>query len=81
MPGAEESLTWKLIPIECGHVRLPRIRVTNRRKPMTSEVDGLSDAETVKIIDVRMRQQHRTDLSQQEQEQQDDLGTILVLPY
>lgn len=48
---------------------------------MTSEVDGLSDAETVKIIDVRMRQQHRTDLSQQEQEQQDDLGTILVLPY
>lgn len=80
MPGAEERLTWKLIPIECGHVRLPRIRVTNRRKLMTSEVEGLSDVETVKVIDVRMRQQHSTDLSQQPGGQ-DELGTILVLPY
>lgn len=80
MPGAEERLTWKLIPIECGHVRLPRIRVTNRRKLMTSEVEGLSDVETVKVIDVRMRQQHSADLSQQPGGQ-DELGTILVLPY
>lgn len=81
MPGAEERLTWKLIPIECGHVKLPRIRVTNRRKPMTSEVEGLLDVETVKVQDARVSQQHRSDFPQQPQGEQDGLGTILVLPY
>jgi hypothetical protein len=71
--------------MECGHVRIPRIKVTNRRKPPTSAFEALPDAETkgenVKIIDIRMGQQHSTDISQPKEEQSDGLGTILVLPY
>lgn len=75
LPGAEERLSWKLIPTECGHVKLPRIRVTNRRKPMSNEVAGSSgDAETVKIIDVRLSQHNSS-------EDKEGPGTILVLPY
>lgn len=33
LPGAEEVVTWKMIPLECGHVQLPRMRVVDRRKP------------------------------------------------
>lgn len=33
LAGAEECLVWMLIPIECGYVQLPRIRVVDRRKP------------------------------------------------
>ncbi|KAF9460741.1 Gryzun, putative trafficking through golgi-domain-containing protein [Collybia nuda] len=80
MPGAEERLTWNLIPIECGHLRIPHIKVTNRRKPLANEVENTSDTETVKIVDVRMAQRHDIGLSQRE-ENQDELGTILVLPY
>ncbi|KAF5393290.1 hypothetical protein D9757_000465 [Collybiopsis confluens] len=32
LAGAEERLTWMLIPIECGNVKLPTIRVFDRRK-------------------------------------------------
>lgn len=33
LAGAEERLVWMLIPIECGYVQIPRIRVVDRRKP------------------------------------------------
>ncbi|KAJ4483560.1 Gryzun, putative trafficking through golgi-domain-containing protein [Lentinula aciculospora] len=32
LAGTEERLVWMLIPIECGFVRLPKIRVVDRRK-------------------------------------------------
>jgi hypothetical protein len=32
LPGAEIQLAWSLVPIECGFVRIPKIRVTDKRK-------------------------------------------------
>ncbi|KAH9072843.1 Gryzun, putative trafficking through golgi-domain-containing protein [Lactarius deliciosus] len=32
LPGAEVQLAWSLVPIECGFVRVPKIRVTDKRK-------------------------------------------------
>jgi hypothetical protein len=63
LPGSEWESRWTLIPLECGHVRLPRIRVTDRRKPFVASSDpnnpSAHNPETdlpgdeVKIIDVR----------------------------
>ncbi|KAF8271123.1 Foie gras liver health family 1-domain-containing protein [Lactarius quietus] len=32
LPGAEVQLTWSLVPIECGFVRIPKLRVIDKRK-------------------------------------------------
>ena len=32
LPGATVELAWSLVPIECGFVRIPKIRVTDKRK-------------------------------------------------
>jgi len=53
LSGAEEKLTWNLIPVECGHVKVPRIRVIDKRKVTAdSEDDGVP----VKIVDTRIEQ-------------------------
>ena len=62
LPGTEERLTWNLIPIECGFVRIPRVKVVDRRRaiqvagshptPGGEGVQG-SEGEDVKIVDVR----------------------------
>ncbi|KAI0359646.1 hypothetical protein OH77DRAFT_1587090 [Trametes cingulata] len=31
LPGQEECVTWNLIPVECGLVRVPRVKVLDRR--------------------------------------------------
>ena len=31
LPGQEESVTWNLIPVECGLVKIPRVKVLDRR--------------------------------------------------
>ena len=31
LPGAEESITWNLIPVECGLVKVPGMKVLDRR--------------------------------------------------
>ncbi|KAI9511510.1 Gryzun, putative trafficking through golgi-domain-containing protein [Russula earlei] len=60
LPGAEARLVWTLIPIECGFVRVPRIRVTDKRKarltsppgaeqPPATEEEGVS----VRVFDLR----------------------------
>jgi trafficking protein particle complex subunit 11 len=63
LPGAEHELVWNLIPLECGYVRLPRIRVVDRRKPFVSAGDQSTPSghnpeadwpgEVVKVVDVR----------------------------
>ncbi|KAF9078111.1 Gryzun, putative trafficking through golgi-domain-containing protein [Rhodocollybia butyracea] len=32
LAGTEERLTWMLIPVECGYVQLPKVKVIDRRK-------------------------------------------------
>ncbi|KAF8070400.1 Foie gras liver health family 1-domain-containing protein [Lyophyllum atratum] len=58
MPGEEEKLTWKLIPIECGHIRIPRITVMDKRPTVNTGVEPSSEAgtkgELVEIVDVRL---------------------------
>lgn len=60
LPGGEHSMTWNLIPIDCGFVRLPRITVIDRRKtfvPAQQQVPPVPEAEmpgqVVKLVDVR----------------------------
>ncbi|RDX49266.1 hypothetical protein OH76DRAFT_1483227 [Lentinus brumalis] len=58
LPGAEESVTWNLIPIECGLAKVPRVKVLDRRsavvvagqgQPETASTEG----DEIKIVDVR----------------------------
>ncbi|KAF8841726.1 hypothetical protein BDN67DRAFT_927820 [Paxillus ammoniavirescens] len=58
LPGAEEKLTWNLIPIECGLVRVPSIKVLDHRSVPAGTGDGVGasaevEGEAVKVIDVR----------------------------
>ncbi|KAI0724685.1 Gryzun, putative trafficking through golgi-domain-containing protein [Fomitopsis betulina] len=52
LPGGEETLLWKLVPIECGFVRIPRIRVSDRRTDPGAPIDEPHDR-NVNIVDVR----------------------------
>ncbi|KZT21090.1 hypothetical protein NEOLEDRAFT_1244812 [Neolentinus lepideus HHB14362 ss-1] len=54
LPGAEETILWQLIPLECGFVKLPIIKVMDMRK-VTSRDQGESkpDGEPVKVVDIR----------------------------
>ena len=81
LPGTEEQLTWKMIPIECGHIKVPRIKVMELRRAVTvsdvePETEGLeSKGEVIKVIDVRFDHRPNPEL---------DIGveesSILVLP-
>ncbi|KDQ50908.1 hypothetical protein JAAARDRAFT_41691 [Jaapia argillacea MUCL 33604] len=59
LPGAEEKISWRLIPIECGFVKVPRMRVLERRsavattQPTASGADVEVEGEIVKVVDVR----------------------------
>jgi hypothetical protein len=51
LPGGEEELIWRLIPVVCGYVRVPKIKVVDRRTTSAGEVE--SEGEVVKVVDVR----------------------------
>ncbi|PIL33423.1 hypothetical protein GSI_04045 [Ganoderma sinense ZZ0214-1] len=57
LPGAEESVTWNLIPVECGLVRVPNIKVLDRRSAVQvaqqQGEQGQPEGEEVRIVDVR----------------------------
>ncbi|KAL4064245.1 Gryzun, putative trafficking through golgi-domain-containing protein [Scleroderma yunnanense] len=58
LPGAEEMLTWTLIPIECGLVKVPRVRVLDHRQapPLSDNTSGTfadTDGEPVLVMDAR----------------------------
>ncbi|KDR75635.1 hypothetical protein GALMADRAFT_268205 [Galerina marginata CBS 339.88] len=61
LPGSEEKLVWRMLPIECGYVKVPRIKVIDRRKAIpasqnSGEAGAPADAsagDPVKVIDVR----------------------------
>lgn len=83
MPGAEEKLTWKLIPIECGYIKVPRIKVMDLRRATASDgesgTEGAeSKGEVVKIIDVWI--DHRTISDAVGEDSRAEQCSILVLP-
>lgn len=89
LPGSEEKLSWKLIPIECGYVKIPRIKVMNVRRAALPSQGGVStevdvEGEVVKVIDVRAdwnaTRAQSADDSAVAILQQDGASTILVLP-
>lgn len=51
LPGGEEQLIWRLIPIECGYLKVPKIKVVDRRSQSSGESE--SEGEVVRIVDVR----------------------------
>ncbi len=59
LPRTEEKLTWNLIPVECGFVKMPRIKVTNRRVVIDAQAHSGAtqgfedDAEVVEVVDLR----------------------------
>lgn len=59
LPGQEDYVTWNLIPVECGLVRVPRVKVLDRRNAVqvAPSVGGAGEeqpeGEEVEIVDVR----------------------------
>ncbi|KII95624.1 hypothetical protein PLICRDRAFT_662357 [Plicaturopsis crispa FD-325 SS-3] len=63
LPRTEERLTWQIIPVECGYVPVPRIKVMDKRKAIASahgaagpNSDAESEGQVIKVIDVRWDQ-------------------------
>ncbi|KAF7321602.1 hypothetical protein MKEN_00681300 [Mycena kentingensis (nom. inval.)] len=89
LPGGEESLFWRLIPVECGNVRLPRMKIMDKRRAILSaqtQRESGTELETegdiVKIVDVRLdRARERRGRGRVSVDGSDEpLGTVLVLP-
>jgi len=57
LPGAEARVTWNVIPIECGYVKVPRVRVLDHRTGVRGEEDAVGESaregEALKVVDVR----------------------------
>ncbi|KAJ7496837.1 Gryzun, putative trafficking through golgi-domain-containing protein [Mycena latifolia] len=90
LPGGEERFTWRLIPIECGHLSIPRIKIVDKRRAIAS-AQGLRDpgadveteGEVVKIVDVRLdgtRGRKAAGRVSVESVEDGRLGSVLVLP-
>ncbi|KAF9486045.1 hypothetical protein BDN70DRAFT_870556 [Pholiota conissans] len=88
LPGSEEKLVWNMIPIECGYVTLPRIKVMDRRKAIpasqsSTEAGVTADSsagDIVKVVDLRYDMRQTADNSVAETARGEGPGTILVLP-
>ena len=93
LPGSEDKLIWNIIPIECGYVKVPRIKVTDKRKAIPVQPQGTDESgetpdafagDLIKVIDARrgMNGQIEGDDSVNERSSADEeiLPTVLVLP-
>ena len=95
LPGSEEKLIWNIIPIECGFVKVPRIKVTDRRKAIpvsqgTNEISANVDAlagDLIKVVNIRrgVRQddihiEGSDSVNQSSTDEQEVSATVLVLP-
>nr|GAT57844.1 glutathione transferase omega-1 [Mycena chlorophos] len=94
LPGAEETVTWRIIPVECGHVQVPRLKImdkrraipTGQRDPNATSTEGSeTEGDVVKIVDVRfdrLRERAAKGAPSVETSAADDqrIGTVLVLP-
>ncbi|KAH7883282.1 Gryzun, putative trafficking through golgi-domain-containing protein [Phlebopus sp. FC_14] len=90
LPGAEEKLTWNLVPIECGLVRVPTVKVVDYRgvplpaDDMPSAGVEHEGGEVVKVVDTRFGGRKGGILEGDQKVDKDEdgqaMGTILVLP-
>lgn len=87
LPGGEEKVTWRLIPIECGYVKVPRIKIVDKRRALAS-AQGLresnaeveTEGEVVKVIDVRRDRTRKVVGRVSVESVEEEVGSILVLP-
>ncbi|KAG6861711.1 hypothetical protein C0995_013280 [Termitomyces sp. Mi166 len=84
MPGDEEKFTWKLIPIECGHVKIPQIKIIDKRPLFTGGTEPTAEmvtkGEMVEIVNVRLASSSaQTTGGQSDLGLGGGLGTVLVL--
>ena len=78
LPGAEEVLVWQMVPIECGYLKLPRVKVVDRRKaaPTAGEApEAPPRGEIITVVDLRSDARLANSEGAAEAE-----ATILVLP-
>ncbi|KAJ7099520.1 Gryzun, putative trafficking through golgi-domain-containing protein [Mycena belliarum] len=87
LPGGEEKLMWRLIPIECGYIRVPRMKIVDKRRAIASAqgpgAEVQTEGEVVKIVDVRLdgsKGRMITGRVSVESVDEGQLGTALVLP-
>ena len=95
LPGSEEKLIWNIIPIECGFVKVPRIKVTDRRKAIPDsqapkEIGANADAFTgdlIKVVNISRgvpqddsQMEGSDSVNQFSIDEQEIPATVLVLP-
>lgn len=91
--GGEEKIVWKVVPIDCGWVKIPRVRVVDRRKAVGQGAAGASgqggaaagaqatseSGDIVKVVDVRYDVRREAD-GGAFVDGNPGVGTVLVLP-
>lgn len=86
LPETESTVSWKLIPVECGFVKVPKIKVLDRRKaivlpgqepPVPLEPGSDAEGDIVKLVDVRW---DRRPEGGEEARAAGNIGSVLILP-
>ncbi|KAJ6491785.1 Gryzun, putative trafficking through golgi-domain-containing protein [Mycena vitilis] len=90
LPGGEEKVTWKLIPVECGYVKVPRMKIVDKRRAIVSPqsmrepTEAETEGELVKIVNPRLDRAKERKItgrvSVEAVEEDGRLGSVLVLP-
>jgi len=83
LPGTEEKIVWQLIPLECGYLKLPNIRVVDRRRTLPQPSgETQSEGESIRVVDFRTDQRRITvsETGGVHVEEHNVDNTILVLP-
>ncbi|KAF7315077.1 hypothetical protein MIND_00021900 [Mycena indigotica] len=95
LPGDEETIQWRLIPIECGYVKVPRLKIMDKRRAIPTaqrESNASSEMETegdvVRIVDARLNRASerkivlngRVSVETTEPDTSQYIGSVLVLP-
>ncbi|KAK0486236.1 Foie gras liver health family 1-domain-containing protein [Armillaria novae-zelandiae] len=85
LPGAEEKILWNLIPVECGYVKLPTIKVVDHKKLINNMGEGEVEGQAVKIVDESVvaesnETEEATEPTNHESDSQEVWGAVLVLP-
>lgn len=84
LPETETTVIWKLIPVECGFVKVPKMKVVDRRNAIIPpgqesppEPGSEPEGDIVGLVDVRWDNRPE---SGEEALAAGDVGSVLILP-
>ncbi|KAJ7647712.1 Gryzun, putative trafficking through golgi-domain-containing protein [Roridomyces roridus] len=89
LPRAEQKVTWRLIPVDCGYIKVPRVKIVDKRRAISNaqgqrepNADVETEGDVVRIIDVRQgySKGRRTEDRVSVESLDGGIGPILVLP-